>query len=191
MFKIQSSGVRKKKQRLVSNSVLKTVDFKNVGKALGVMPFSARKIAFVAARTARRAEDIETRWNGKETWNTAKPGDFIVTSLTRRKTILRDQAGNVNTYVIKAKTFAKLYAPVSGKNKRGAFYKAKSVVEAIALSGGFDILAPWGQRERTAKGYLLLNGKDVYGNNAGTFEATYEMVDRKPAKKTGKNRSAK
>jgi hypothetical protein len=191
MFKIQSSGVRKKKQRLVSDSVLKTVDFKNVGKAIGVKPFSARKIAFVAARTTRRAKDIETRWNGKETWNTAKPGDFIVTNLTRRKTILRDQAGNVNTYVIKAKTFAKLYAPVSGKNKKGAFYKAKSVVEAIELSGGFDILAPWGQRERAPKGYLLLNGKDVYGNNAGTFQATYEVVDQKPTKKTRGRRSPK
>jgi hypothetical protein len=52
-------------------------------------------------------------------------------------------------------------------------------------------LAPWGQRERAPKGYLLLNGKDVYGNNAGTFEATYEMVERKPTKKTKRRRSPK
>jgi hypothetical protein len=177
MFEIRSSGIRKPKLRLVSDRVLTKADFKNIAKAVGEQPFAAQKIAFVAARTARRIEDVETYWNGKETRNTAKPGDLIVTSLTRRKSVLRDKAGNPNIYVIREKSFARLYAPVRGKNRMGRFYRAKSIVSAIPLSGGFDILAPWGKRERAPKGYLLLNGKEVYGNNAGTFVATYDVVD--------------
>jgi hypothetical protein len=189
MFEIRSSGVRKPKLRLVSDRVLTKADFKKIAKAVGEQPFSAQKIAFIAARAARRTEAVETYWNGKETRNTAKPGDLIVTSLTRRKTVLRDKAGNPNTYVIKEKSFARLYAPVRGKNRMGRFYRAKSIVSAIPLSGGFDILAPWGERERAPKGYLLLNGKEVYGNNAGTFTATYESVD--PPKPRGRRRAAK
>jgi len=188
MFEIKTSGTRKKTHRLVSDATLKEVDFEDIANAIGVRPFSARKVAFVAARTAIRAEDVETHWNGKETRNTAKPGDFIVTSLTRRKTTLRDSAGNANTYVIKATTFKRLYAPTRGINRMGRFYRAKSVVSAIYLSGGFNIVAPWGKRERAPKGYLLLNGREIYGNNAGTFEATYEIIGQRRSKKVKKSR---
>jgi hypothetical protein len=185
VFQIKTSGAKAKKHRLVSDGVLQKAEFERVTEALGAQPFKARKIAFVAARTAVRAEDVETHWNGKETRNTAQPGDSIVTSLTRRKTILRDKAGNANTYVIRADTFKRLYAPTRGKNKMGRFYKAKSVVTAIYLSGGFNIVAPWGKRERAPKGYLLFNGSEVYGNNAGTFQATYEITGQRRSKKVG------
>ena len=55
-------------------------------------------------------------------------------------------------------------------------YRAKGVVSAIALPGGFDIVAPWGERETAPAGYLLLNGTEVYGCNQETFVATYEVV---------------
>jgi hypothetical protein len=158
--------------------VLNKGDFKAIAKELGSKPMCARKVAFVAARKARRVETVDTHWNGKETSNIARPGDFIVTSLTRRKTILRDRNGKTNNYVIKATTFKRLYEQTAGQNRLGRFFKSRNFVAAIYLSGGFDIFAPWGQRERAAKGYLLLNGREVYGNNAGTFEATYEIVDR-------------
>jgi hypothetical protein len=167
----------------LSDGVLKKAEFKDIANAIRERPFSARKVALVAARAASGTEVVETHWNGKETRNTAMPGDFIVTSLTRRKTVLCDKAGNIDTYVIKPKTFAKLYTRVPGRNKFGRFFKSKSVVFSIYLAGGFNILAPWGQRQRASEGYLVLNGKDVYGNNAETFEATYERVGSSRSKR--------
>ena len=58
----------------------------------------------------------------------------------------------------------------------GQFIKAYNVVEALYLSGGFDILAPWGQRQIAGVGYLLSDGRDVYDNAAATFDATHEIV---------------
>ena len=72
---------------------------------------------------------------------------------------------------------AGLYEPTEGRNDFGAIYRAKGVVSAIRLTGGFDIAAPWGERQQAPAGYLILNGAEVYGNNAETFEATYELVD--------------
>jgi hypothetical protein len=176
MFEIETSGVRIIKHRLVAGTILKKSDFKRLSARLGTPGVRARKVAFVAARTTRQREDITTYWNGRETTNTARPGDVIVTSLTRRKTILRDKRGNVNQYVVKARTFHKLYGTAPGKNRFGKFFQSKSIVTAIYLAGGFDIIAPWGQRERALRGYLLLSGNTVYGNNAQTFEATYDLL---------------
>jgi hypothetical protein len=176
MFKIETSGVRQIKHRLVAGTILKRSDFKRISTRLGTAGVRARKVSFIAARSARLREHVTTYWNGKETTNTAHPGDFIVTSLTRRRTVLRDKRGNPNQYVIKARTFRKLYGTAPGKNRFGKFFQSKSVVTAIYLSGGFDIIAPWGERERAPKGYLLLNGSAVYGNNAQTFEATYDLL---------------
>jgi hypothetical protein len=176
MFVIQTAGVRKPRHRVVSTEALRTSEFKRIARQLGITPIRARKVAFVAARCAKKAETIDTYWNGKETTNIARRGDWIATSLTRRKTILRDKRRNANTYVIKAATFEKLYEKTKGKNRFGRYFKSKSVVTAIYLSAGFDIVAPWGQRERAPKGYLVINGKEIYGNNAAIFEATYEVV---------------
>jgi hypothetical protein len=44
------------------------------------------------------------------------------------------------------------------------------------MPAGFDIMAPWGERQVGEQGYLILNGGEVYGNNTDTFEATYELV---------------
>jgi hypothetical protein len=167
MFEIETSGVRKIKHRLVAGTILKRSDFKRISTRLGTVGIRARKVAFVAARTARHREHITTHWNGKETTNSARPGDFIVTTLTRRRTVLRDKRGNPNQYVIKARTFRKLYGTAPGKNRFGKFFQSRR---------GFDIMAPWGQRERARRGYLLLNGNTVYGNNAQTFEATYNLL---------------
>jgi hypothetical protein len=176
MFVIERAGARKTKCRLVTTTVLKKADFRKIARAMAVKPLMARKVGYIAARKAKRREKIETYWNGKETTNMARAGDWVVTSLTPAKRLLRDKRRNTNTYVVKAKTFAKLYERVRGKNGFGQFFKAKSAVEAIYLSGGFEILAPWGEMERAPSGYLLLNGNEVYGNNAGTFEATYEIL---------------
>ena len=176
MFRIQSTGFFRRKNRLVSPSILEQVDFHKVADRLGVTPFKARKIGFVAARTAQEPEVVQTCWDGKETTNTARAGDWIVTNVTPDRKILRDRTDHANTYVIKAETFDSLYERTTGANEFGQLFKARNQVDAVYLSGGFDILAPWGQKQIAKAGYLLSSGHDVYGDNSNTFDATYEVV---------------
>jgi len=176
MFNIESKGFFARRRRVVADKKLSKADFERIADQIGASPFPARKVGFVAARQATREETIRTLWNDEETRNTAYPGDWIVTNMSPRKGVLRDKSGHTNTYVIRADTFARLYEPDSGETEFGPVYKPKGVVEAIHLSGGFDILAPWGKTQRSHDGYLLLNGTEVYGNDRETFEATYSAV---------------
>ena len=164
------------KARLEADAVLTPADFARIAGELGQSPVRARKIGYVAAREAKVTETVETRWNGKETTNTARPGDFIVTNLTPARQVLRDGEGRENTYVIVAEKFVGLYEPTSESNAFGAIYRAKGVVSALPLPGGLDIVAPWGERQTGASGYLILNGDEVYGSSADAFDATYEVV---------------
>ena len=176
MFKIENTGIFWRKTRLVAPTTLEQADFYKVAERIGTTPFKARKIAFVAARKAVQAETVQTCLDGVETTNSAEPGDWLVTNLTSDHTILRDKSGHENTYIIKAGTFPSLYASIPGSNEFGQFFKANHLVDAVYLSGGFDILAPWGQKQVAKTGYLLSSGHDVYGNNASTFDATYEVL---------------
>jgi hypothetical protein len=162
--------------RLTSDAKLTPDDFRAVAGRVGVVPFAARKSGLISAVTAAGDTRVETRWNGKETVNTARPGDRIVTNLDARGKPLVDRDGQHNVYVIKADAFVKLYELADTPEILVATYRARGIVEAIALPGGFDILAPWGETQWADRGYLILNGADVYGNNADTFEATYERV---------------
>ena len=175
MFTIEKTGLQRKK-RLVADAVLSEFDFRAIARSLDATPVRARKTTPIAARRATSTERIETHWNGSETTNTANPGDWIATTLTADGDVLRDATGSTNQYVISAADFPTLYAPTDGGNEFGQFYAARGAVEALHLSGGFDILAPWGERETAGDGYLILNGSQVYGNNAETFAATYAIV---------------
>jgi len=177
MFTIERRGFFCRRNRLVAPAALTSEDFREVANNLGRPVVRARKIGFVAARKAERQEAVVTNWNGQETSNTAEPGDWIVTSLSADRKVLRDSGGNANTYVIKADRFSTLYDPFSGSNEFGQLFKAKGVVDAVYLSGGFDIAAPWGQKQTSRAGYLILNGDEVYGNNKETFETTYQVVN--------------
>jgi hypothetical protein len=161
------------KARLTSDAILTPADFARIAAELGETPIRARKVGTVAARKATKRETVETRWNGKETTNTAKRGDFIVTNLSPQCQPLLDRDGHMNVYVIAAEHFAALYERTSEKSEHGAIYRAKGVVSALPLPGGFDILAPWGERQTGASGYLLLNGAEVYGAGREAFEETY------------------
>ncbi len=162
--------------RVQSDAKLSVADFRGLAAEIGVTPFVARKSGLIAARAAQRDERIETHWNGKETVNTARPGDLVVTNLDARGAPLVDRAGNQNVYVILADAFPTLYAPADVASAAGTTYRARATVEAIKLAGGFEIIAPWGETQRADSGYLILNGVDVYGNNAETFEQTYVAV---------------
>ena len=164
------------KARLEADAVLTPADFARIAEELGETPVRARKVGYVAAREATTSEMVETRSNGKETNNTARPGDFIVTNLSPQRQPLVDREGHMNVYVIAADRFAGLYEPTSETSEHGAIYRAKGIVSALSLPGGFDILASWGERQKGASGYLLLNGEDVYGSSGDAFDATYAAV---------------
>jgi len=162
--------------RLEADAVLTRADFDNIAVRLGTRIVRARKIGYVAAIKATRRQAVETRWNGKETKNTARAGDWIVINMSSDRKVLRDRDGGVNRYVITAESFPSLYEAAGDSGSFGDIYRAKGVVEAIPLPGGFSIMAPWGERQIAPAGYLLCNGADVYGNNQETFVATYQVV---------------
>jgi len=166
------------KARVEADARLQPNDFQAIAGKLGRTAIRARKAGYVAARRAQGREVVETRWNGEETRNTAREGDWVVTNLSSHREVLRDSEGHENRYVIAGRRFDELYEPADGKGKGAApdVYRAKGIVSALALDGGFDIVAPWGERQRASAGYLILNGEEVYGNNAETFRATYEEV---------------
>ena len=157
MFKIDRTAG---KDRLVADAVLTPLDFQRIAEVLGRPPLRARKDGFVAARRAERSEVVETRWNGKVTSNTARPGDFIVTNLSAQRQPLRDGEGQMNVYVIAAERFADLYEPAGEHGEHGAAYRVKG---ALLFSGGLDIAAPWGSRQSLTAGYLLYSDAGVYG----------------------------
>ena len=171
MFKIDRTA---RGDRLEADAVLTPADFQSIAKQLGQPPLRARKIGYVAARRAEKCEVVETRSNGKETTNTARVGDFIVTNLSPQRQPLRDGDGHFNVYVIAAEKFASLYDPTDEDNEHGAIYRAKGVVSALPLPGGFDIMPPWGERQTGAAGYLLFNGDQVTGSSWDAFAKTYE-----------------
>jgi hypothetical protein len=164
--------------RLESDSELTSRDFAAIADGLGIVPLRARKIGYVAARRAETSQIVETRWNGKETSNTAHVGDWIVTNLSPQRQALRDREGHLNVYVIGAVGFPGLYEPTGERSEHGAIYGAKGVVSALPLPGGFDIVAPWGERQVARSGYLvMLRGDIVTGSNWETFAATYEVLE--------------
>jgi len=174
-----------KPPRLDTDSKLTPVDFAAIGRELGIKPIRARKVGYVAAQRADKPEIVETRWNGRETSNTARVGDWIVTNLSPQRRALRDEDGLLNVYVIAAARFARLYEPTGESCEYGAIYRARGVVSALPLPGGFDIMAPWGERQTGAAGYLLLNGDEVTGSSWEAFAETYEIRSRTPV--SGKN----
>jgi hypothetical protein len=176
MFRIVHKSGGQGDARLEADAVLSPEDFAGIAKELGSPPRKARKIGFVAARRTSSPEAVETRWNGKESVDRARAGDWIVTNLNPQKEPLRDRDGHLNTYVILADRFMNLYEPAGTHGELGTIYRARNVVDVLSLPGGFDIVAPWGERQTAPAGYLIWSGPDVYGNNAQTFAATYELV---------------
>jgi hypothetical protein len=168
------TGAAAGKPRLDADAELQPDDFRAIAEQLGQSPLRARKTGTVAVRRAQRRQTVVTKWNGEETTNVAEADDWIVTSLSPAGEPLLDRNGATNTYVIAADKFPGLYQPTEARSAHGAVYRAKGAVEAIDLPGGFDIVAPWGERQHADAGYLILNGEQVYGNNAETFAATYE-----------------
>ena len=89
---------------------------------------------------------------------------------------LRDEDGHTNTYVICKSAFGGLYKRTAVEATREHLFERAGVVQVLLFEDGFDIYAPWGERQIASSGYLILNGDEVYGNNAQTFRATYKFL---------------
>lgn len=161
---------------LIIDDVLDPAGFHAIAARLRRRPVRARKTAWVAARLAEPGAVVETRWNGAETTNTAQHGDWLLTALDRQKQPMTDAEGRRNIYLLKPDKFRGLYEETGRSNAHGTLCRPRGEVLALYLAGGFDILAPWGARQRADRGYLILNGDEVYGNHADTFKATYERL---------------
>jgi hypothetical protein len=163
--------------RLVATDRLERVDFEDIAEALRAEVTTARKTGFVAGRLAEQDERVAARWQGADRSSLARKGDWIVTNLSPAREVVTDRDGNPDLYVIKSETFPLLYERAEGESEHGALFASTSVLDVIELAGGFDIVAPWGERQMAEEGYLVMNGRDVYGIEAGAFKASYEMLD--------------
>lgn len=159
--------------------------FHALARERGLAPFLAEKFAPVAARRLNRRTRLETRWNGAETVKSAEAGAWVLTALKVDGAPLRDAAGDLNQYAVGPSGFQRDYRPGAASRVAllpwGRVHLPTRRVTALLLEDGFDILAPWGERQRADRGYLILAGGEVYGNHSETFEATYRaVVDASP-----------
>lgn len=164
-------------RRLISNGLLSVSDFHQIARKHGAAPIRAQKIGKVAAYQTDKEQMVETLWNGKETKNIAKQGDWVVTNLSPDGKVIRDADGNKNVYVISKSRFPELYSETDESSADdGKIYQSDNKVLVLPFPGGFDLIAPWGERQTGEAGYLLLNNEDVYANSKGTFEQTYKIL---------------
>ena len=178
------AGVSIVNGRLVSTRLLTKQDFGAIAKHLGVKPVRARKIGFVAARKAEVEESVTTLYNGKESQKTAQLGDWIVTNLKPDGNFVRDKDGNVNTYVISADSFPKLYKLKEAEKEGqasygyGAVYEAISEVDAIRFAGGLELIASFGPQTIGDAAMLQFNrsNEQVFGNAEGSFRDTFVIL---------------
>jgi hypothetical protein len=164
---------------LVSNAKLSAADFQAICTQLRTEPLRVQRLGYVAARQAAQLEPVEMVWNGESSTAIAHPGDWVVSNLSQCRP-LRDSEGRTNTYVVRQDRFVALYETTTDACELGIICRPRAFVYALYFSGGLDIVAPWGERQTTASGYLVLNGDDVYANSRVVFCATYEASPSPP-----------
>jgi hypothetical protein len=113
--------------------------------------------------TAAQDQQVETVINEKvETTNTAHEGDKIITGPKGER------------YVLTGAQFDKMYQEDPSNPSR---YISKQVIRAHTLTEDTEITAPWGEKQRAAKGGVVAqsvsNPRDVYLIEEGAFKATY------------------
>ena len=114
-------------------------------------------------KIAAKREEVVTRLNGaEETRNIARPGDYIITGPHGER------------YVIGAAKFKSLYQLEEGRPAR---YRAKGRVRALRLEEDTELVAPWGEKQRAAKGGVVVQrvGKpaEIYLIDGRVFDETY------------------
>jgi hypothetical protein len=125
-------------------------------------------------RIAEADQVVVTVINDKEeTRCLAKAGDYVVTGPKGEE------------YVIKAAKFSGLYVEDAADATR---YISRNVVRALVLTEDTELTAPWGERQRAAKGGVAAqrvdNKKDIYLIDKAVFESTYTREAGNAAEKT-------
>ncbi len=136
-----------------------------------------RKVGEIKAEVATEATKVRTIIaGGKETDNTAEPGDYIVTNLW---------SPSRERYMIKAQQFPDLYDLKEGETD---VYKPKAYVRAgrNPYGKGIRMMAQWGDMQNGDEDCMLA---DTYDQKTGkregeprivarsAFETTYELVE--------------
>lgn len=166
--------------KFIANERLTPEGFHQLAEKRGARPRRARKLSLIAARRLEESQEVQTWSDGLETVRMAKPGDWLATNIDRRGEPLRDREGRLDQYVISAEVFEASYDPVGPQQEVGSFgrtYAKRDSVLALPMPEGFDILAPWGERQTVSSGYLLLSGDEVYGVAEAAFLETYAFLD--------------
>jgi hypothetical protein len=114
-------------------------------------------------KTAKEGQEVVTIIDGKvETTNTAHEGDKIITGPKGEE------------YIIRKEKFDGLYQTDPNNPNR---YISSNVIKAKVLTEDTEITAPWGEKQRAAKGGMVAqrvgNPDDVYLIEEGAFKATY------------------
>ena len=136
-------------------------DFSNAPLYRKVAPLSKTNIEI-----AQNTQDVVTIINGqKETHNTANKGDPIITGVQGER------------YAIKAEDFVELYENDPENTEQ---YRSKNVIRAVQLVMAVEIMAPWGEKQRTEAGGFICQRvskpSDIYLIERGAFEETYALI---------------
>ncbi len=149
---------------LKSDHPLTSLDVRRISERLGIQRQRARKRGLVAARRT----DIAA----------SGTGDWLVTALDDSGHAIRDRDGRKQTSVIAAERFAALYGPASRRlaTEDGDLFERRGILEALRLPGAFDVVAPWGERQQGARGWLLLDGGEVSAITDELFSDGYIVL---------------
>ena len=114
-------------------------------------------------RIATAAEEVITTIKGaEETRNTAQVGDRIITGVQGEQ------------YVLTKEKFEDLYE--RDPNNSSCFIST-NVIRAMQLVENTELTAPWGEKQRAAKGGFVAqrvdDPSDIYLIEEGAFKATY------------------
>lgn len=164
--------------RLIGSKRLNRQDFEEIANAISQTPKQAKKVGMVAGKMATSETAIETVWESEKTVAQAQTGDWIVTNMKPDRSLLLDSKKQMNRYVISGERFPKLYKRIEGESDNGPLFVVREsvTVDCLHFPAGLDIVAPWGERQQLGSGYLLRNGEDIYGNEARSFEGTYQFI---------------
>lgn len=148
---------------------------------------TAVKHGAISVRRAEPGEQVATvAGDGtKETVNTAKLGDYVVTKLGDDLKPALNQNGHENVYIMSGATLAKKYLDSDGnkidseKGTEGICRPDSSIPQKwVQVDKDIRIMAPWGEAMVIRKGgYLnVTNPSNVYGISEKDFNDTYKPL---------------
>ncbi|MDB5477760.1 MAG: hypothetical protein JWM96_255 [Alphaproteobacteria bacterium] len=132
-----------------------------------------RKAKLLSKSHIRMAEKeekiISFHSTGKETQNTAMPGDYIIKTTEKG-----------DGYIITADRFFEIYEDDAGDAR---YYRNKITRIALLILEDIRFIAPWGEEQNVASGGVIVDaGNYIYGIEKNSFITNYARVDNNEAK---------